>query len=432
MSAYAGDSEMTERQTSKRAAAAMALGLLLAGAGAAQNIARVNFMVSLPDGQPVEGVEITVTSRDRPGFEQRLKTSKRGEALFAVNDTDHDYQVAVKYADYELVEIEVRPRASETVVRRIVLSSSGEAPPASSELSAAAGLRPAEARFNEGVEAAMKEDYAAAKAKFLEAVELDPDLAPAHQALSGLLLDEKDYAAAARHAARAAELDPKNTRAYRVLYEAHTQLGDEAAAAEALAKLGEVGQSSVSADVIFNEGVAALREGDAATAKANFEKALELQSDLLPAVSALAVVYLHEESSQRAAEMAERFLATDAGDPQMLRVRWKAYRGLGDAAKEKAAFDAFAAGNPEALATELFNAGAELFDTGDAQGARESFETVLEIDPGHPRGHYQLALCLVQLGDAEGARKHFSRFIELAPDDPEAATAKEMLTYVQQ
>lgn len=428
---------MIERRTSSMTIGAVmaAFGLFLAGASAAQNIARVNFMVSLPDGEPVKGVQIVVTSKDKPGFEQKLKTSKRGEAILTVNDTDHNYQVAIQYEDYDLVEIEVRPSPSETVVRRIVLSTSKSAPPAGGEAGApagaAVGLRPAEARFNEGVEAAMAKEFDTAKTKFLEAVELDSDLAPAHQALAGLFLDDGDYESAARHAARATELDPKNTRAYRILYEAHAQLDNEDEAAAAFAVLGEIDEGSFSADVIYNEGVAALREGDAETAKADFEKALELQSDLMPAVSALAVVYLHEEDYERAAEMAEQFLAVTPDDPQMLRVRWRAYRGMGDA-RENEALDAFAAGDPEALAREIFNDGAELFDSGDAQGARESFESVLAIDPDHPRAHYQLALCLVQQGDTGGAREHFEKFIELAPDDPETATAKEMLKFLEQ
>lgn len=421
------------------AAVPMALGLLLAGAAVAQNIARVNFMVSLPDGQPVKGVDITVTIQDRPDFVQKLKTSKRGEAIFAVNDTDHDYHVSIKYEDYDVVELEIRPTPGDTVVRRIVLSSSDQAPapaaaaaPPAVESPAPVGLSRAEQRFNEGVKAAMDEDYATAKVKFLEAVELDPDLGPAHQALAGLFLADQDYEAAVLHAARAVELDPGNARAYRILHEAHTQLGHEEEAARALAKLDELGHSGETADMVYNDGVAALREGDAATAKAHFEKALELRSDLMPAVSALALVYLHEKSYAQAAELAERFLAAAADDPQMLRVRWQAYQGLGDAAKAQAAFDAFAAGSPEGLATELFNAGAKFFDAGDAKGARESFEGVLAIDPDHPRAHYQLAMCLVQQGDNAGAREHFERFIELAPDDPEVGTAKEMLSYLKQ
>ncbi len=375
----------------------MALGLFLAAAAAAQNIARVNFIVTLPDGQPVKGVEITVTSRDLPRFEEKLETSKRGEAILTVNDTDHTYQVDVKYEDYELVEIEVRPRPSETVVRRIVLSSKEASRPAaageSAGAAAAAGLRPAEARFNEGVEAAMAEDYATAEAKFRAALELDDDLAPAHQALAGLLFDDEDYEAAARHAARATEIDPRNTPAYRILYEAHTRLGNEEEAARAFAELDEIGQGSYTADVVYNEGVAALRVGDAETAKAHFERALELQSDLMPAVSALAMVYLQEGSYERASEMAERFLAVTEDDPRMLRLRWQAYRGLGDAEKEKEAFDAFAAGDPAAVATELFNAGAGLFDAGDAEGARQRFESVLAIDPDHARAHTISWLC---------------------------------------
>jgi tetratricopeptide (TPR) repeat protein len=433
---------MRQRQTPRTAAAATALGLILAGAAAAQNIARVNFVVTLPSGEPVQGVELVVTIADRPDFVEKLKTSKRGEAIFAANLTEANYKVSINYEGYALQEMEFWPSAGETVTRRIVLSPKEAPPPGEAGAPAAGGmsagvpdepgLRPAEKKFNEGVKAALDEDFTTAKSRFLEAVELDSRLAPAHQALAGLFLDDKDYEAAGRHASQAVEIDPKNTRAYRILYEVHTRLGNEEEAAKAFAKLDEIGQGSEAADVVYNDGVAALREGDAETAKAHFERALELRGDLMPAVSALAIVYLREKSYARAVEMSERFLAVTPDDAQVLRVRWQAYRGLGDEAKAKEAYDAFASGSPEALAAELFNAGAALFDSGDAAGAREKFETVLAVVPDHPRAHYQLGMCLVQQGDNAGARQHFERFIELAPDDPEVATAREMLSYLKQ
>lgn len=127
--------------------------------------------------------------------------------------------------------------------------------------------------------------------------------------------------------------------------------------------------------------------------------------------------------------MAEGFLTHEPTNQRVLRIRWDAYRALGDPVKEKEAFDALAAADPQVLVTDFFNTGAKLFEEGNSKEARANFENVLAIDPEHPRAHYQLALCLVS-SDPDGAREHFKKFLELAPEDPEAATAKEMLSYL--
>lgn len=407
----------------------VAAGLVVAGPVDAQTFGRVKFIVTGAENEPVQGVQITVTSPELGKFEKKLKTNKKGEAILSVVDATKIYHFAI---DHEGASIEgdLKPEIRQTIEQEISLGSGmvAAAPPPE------ARLTPAEAAFNAGVEAVKNEDIPTAKAKFLEAIALDDELAEPHHALASLYLEEADYESAARHGARLAELEPDNTRAWRILHEAHTELGNGKEAKEALQQLTQLGAGGDTAAVVYNEGVAALKVGDSEGAKANFLRALEIQEDLIPAMSALALVYFQEGSYAEAAEIAERFLAAGGdgqNDQKMLRLRWESYRALGDTAKEKEAFDALAASDPKVLVNELFNAGAKLFESGEVERAREHFEKVLALDPDYPRGHYQLALCLVST-DAAAARQHLERFLELAPDDPEAPAAKEMLIYLKE
>lgn len=405
-----------------------ASGFLFAANAGAQTFGRVKFVVTTPEGEPARGVKITITCEARGNFHQELETNKKGEAILSVVDATQRYQVHIEAEGYPPIDDEVRPKIRETITFEVALAATEPTPPAQ----ATAKLTPAQEAFNAGVNAVQADDIAAAKAKFLESIELDPDLAPPHLALATIYFEEQDYDAVLRHIGRLLELEPENTRAYRILYETHTALGNKKEAKEAADVLSHLSGGADSAAVAYNEGVTALRVGDDETAKADFQKALELQSDLAPAIAALALVYLQEGSFAAAAETAERYLAQEGQDPRMLRVRWEAYRGLGDAAKEKEAFDDLAAADPKVMAKDLFDTGAKLFEAGDIEGARDRFEEVLAVDPEHARAHFQLGLCLVNTGDKAGAREHFEKFLELAPEDTEAETARQMLTYLDE
>lgn len=409
-------------------AASVAAGLLLPWTAGAQTFGRVKFIVKSAAGEPVQGVEIAVTSPELGNFDKVIKTNKKGEAILSVVDATKIYHYAIEHEGASIAG-DLRPKIRETLDQEIFLGSGMAQPAPPTE----ARLTPAEEIFNEGVAAVQAGDIATAKTKFLESIERDGKLSAPHHALASLYLEEEDYEAAARHAEHLAEFEPNNTRAWRMLHECYTALGKTKEAKDAMQRLTDLGAGSDTAAVVYNEGVSSLKVGDAATAKMNFLRALELQPDLVPAMSALALVYYQEGSYAEAADIAERFLAAGGdgqNDAKMQRLRWESYRALGDTAKEKEAFDALAAADPKVLADEFFHAGAKLFESGDLEGARDSFEKVLAVDPDNARGHYQLALCLVS-SDAAAARGHLERFLELAPDDPEAPAAKEMLNYLQ-
>lgn len=395
----------------------------------AQAFGRVTVLVKNEDGKPVQGVKVTVTSKELGSFEEVKETNKKGRAIFSFTDATKIYDFRFEYEGFPPLDVPIKPEVKGSITREITLSK-GQPAAAADDGAITTVFTPSEKVFNEGVKALQDGDMDTALTKFLEAVEKNEKMALAHSALAGVYLEKADYASALASVTRYLELEPDNPRGIRMLYEAHNKLGNEKEAEEALKALKKLDQGGDTVAMIFNEGVAAVRVGDYKNAKARFEEALQLDPNLSQAVGALAVIYINEKNFAEAARMAEKHLELQPGDVKSLRIRWDAYRGLGDAAKAEEAFKDLAAADPKVLISDLYNKGNELFDGGDVTAAKEYFEKVLEIDPTYARAHYRLGVSHVSAGESADAKEHLQRFIDLAPDDPEAAVAKDMLQYL--
>lgn len=186
----------------------------------------------------------------------------------------------------------------------------------------------------------------------------------------------------------------------------------------------------------YNEGVTALKNNDLAAAVPKFEQAATLNPALADAQAVLAELYLELKRPADAAAAAERYLALKPNDPRGLRARYDALKLAGDAAKVKEALDALMAADPRdpETAVRFFNEGAERTRSGQYDEAAIYFERVVQIAPDDPKfakAHYVLGLSWAK-DDAkkEQAKAHLQKFLELAPDDADAATAKEMLAYL--
>lgn len=417
---------------SQRILTVFALIVLASGwAGVAAHAAaygRVTLIVKDDAGKPIKDVKVTVTCDDLENFLEEQVTNKKGKAIITFTDATRRYNFHIEHGAYPPQDLQLKPNVLDTITQEVTLSKSTA--PASAPKTTTV-FTPAEEVFNDGVRALQGGDMETAKSKFQRALQLDPEMALAHSAMAGVYAEEKDYDAALAAVDRLLQLDPENPRGYRIRYEVYTARGDKKQADAALKALSKLGGGEDAPTLFYNEGVQAVKVGDYETAKARFEEALGLQPDMATALSALAIIYVKEGSYQKAAEMAERHLAVKPGDPTSIRVRWDAYRMLGDTEKEKEAFDALKATDPAAVIKQFFDKGQELYNGGQTEQAAAEFERVLAVDPDHPRSHYFLGLIQVSSGDTDGAKAHFEKFLALAPEDPEAPTAKEMLSYLQ-
>ncbi len=400
-----------------------------ATAAHAQTFGRVVIFAKTPDGNPLEGVKVTATNAET-NFKFEAMTNKKGKATISVVDATKVYSFHFEYSGIRPFDAEIKPVVGSSVTREITidLSAGGsQVAPAEGE---EAKFTPSELAYNSGVEAMKSGDRALAKTKFAEALEKNPKLGAAYAALAQVNLADRDFAAALSAAQRYQELEPGTTRGYYLVYEAQRGLGNKEAADQALAAMSKLSSGDTAA-MFYNEGVEAMKLGDRVSAKSRFLEALNLDPNLTHAMRGVVIVLIEDKSYAEAVAMAERLLARDPKDKTAMRARWDGYKGLGDKAKEDEAFAVLAAADPKTLADELCRVGNELFNGGDINGALEKFTRCLEADANRPKAHYQLGLCYANREETAKAKEHLAQFIAMAPEDPDAAAAKEMMSYLK-
>lgn len=183
---------------------------------------------------------------------------------------------------------------------------------------------------------------------------------------------------------------------------------------------------------IFNQGAEASQMGDTITAKKKMEEALAMDPTLLPAHSALAVMYLTDKQYAEAAAEAEKVLAVEPKNERAVRVAVDAYKNLGNKEKQAQYTALLGAMDPKAGAIDTFNQGVVAYNAGDMTKARGFFEQSATANPDFPKVFYMLGMCYVSEGNNPKAKEAIEKFIAKADsDDPDLGTAKEMLAYLK-
>jgi tetratricopeptide (TPR) repeat protein len=409
---------------------AFALAALSPLEAAAQMMVRAS--ITIKDSatqQPIEGVKVTVVFKET-NFTDSRTTNKKGQITFTLKNGPVDYQITLEKDGYNPATSTLRPVLGQVVNQTYFIDALNREPVAPAP-DPTAKLTPAEETFNQGVLEQQEGRLAAAQAKFEEALQLDPKLLAADSALAGIHLENKDFAAAEASARKVVTADAKNPRGQRLLYEALRGQGRNDEAEEVLKLLVGLEKGGDTTAMLYNEGAEALRLGDTKTARERFEKVLELKPDLDQARSALMVIYIKSKEYAKAAETAEAVLLVKPNDVNAKRVRYDAYKGLGDAAKTKEAFDVLAAADPRVLVKGIYEEAQAAFNNNDTTTAMKLLDQLDAIDPNQPKALYLRGLCLVNLGRNGEARAALEKFLALAPNDPQAKSAREMLPFLK-
>lgn len=420
----------------RRGSLVIAIALLLGlstSAAYAQAFGRVVLTIVDDEGNGVADVQVTVTSPEITNYKEVKSTNKKGKVVFSMADATRSYDFLLEKEGFPPMERPIKPKIKTTTNIEVTLSKTvaGQQQADASADAAPAVYTAAERIFNSGVELLQEGDMAGARAKFVEAVEKDPDMGLAYSALAGVYLEEKNYAEALAAVDKFLESDPDNPRGIRFRFEALKGLGRDDEADDMLKKLKKLDGGNDTAKMIFNEGVAASKVGDYKNAKQNFIDALELDPTIIQAVGALAIIYFNEGDYANAAVMAERQLVSEPGSIKAMRIRFDSYRGMGDTAKAEEAMKALAKTDPTALIAEFYNRGLKSFESGDTDAAIDAFQQVLAFDPEHAETHYRLGISYVSKGENASAKTHLQKFLELAPNHPEASVAKDMLGFLK-
>lgn len=413
----------------RRALLGLAVALLLLPAVAALAVGQGRLQAEVVDaeGKPVPGVQVIVT-QDEIGYENTVETDKRGRFSLLVVDATRPYTFTFVKEGMPRVTEPFKIEAAGVTRHTFTLVAQTAAAPV--EGAVTEGRNKAINAFNEGVTALQGGDKATARAKFEEAMGIDPDMPQPYSVLGSLYLEAKEYDQAIAASQKLLELSPDDPAALVVLYDAYTAKGDAATAGEYLDRLSAAGGGTDAAIRVFNAGADAARAGNLDTAITLFGKAIEIDPELAPAHAASARLLLARERYQEAVTAAEKALELDPGMTDIQRTRYEAYRRLGQEDKAREVFEELASADPEGLADTLYERGRVAFQGGDTAAAVQALEQAVQAKPDHARAHYMLGLSYANSGDNAKAKQHLQRFVELAPNDPEVATAQEMIKYM--
>jgi tetratricopeptide (TPR) repeat protein len=186
-------------------------------------------------------------------------------------------------------------------------------------------------------------------------------------------------------------------------------------------------QPSVDPAVIaYNEGAALANEGKSAEAIAKFEAAIAAKPNFTPAMIALAKTNLKSKNHAKAIEWAKKALEIDDEDTDMWAVLYNAYTATGDKAAA-----AEAQKRLPANAGQLFNDAAKLINAGKDTEAEKLLKQAVAADDKLARAYYELGMIYVRSGKSAEAKTNLSKYLELEPSGSDAATAKEMIKYLQ-
>ncbi len=404
---------------------AVVLACLLPALAAAERKARLRGRIVDANGEPIQGVSVTVTSPDIPNFSVAKETDRRGMFIVDYSRVNVTYVYRFEKTGYQPLEVrqvwnlEGTQDAEWTLQPATVDFVAGAKPVSSSP--------PAVEAYNEGIRALKAKAYQAAEARFKEAVTYDPNLQQAWAALAVVQVELGVFEQAAAAAEKAIALGATDEAVLTARWQAYSNLKDEEKAAQALRDLEAIGRRTEEAKRIHNEAVALLRAGNREAAMAKFQQAVNLDATLEESQVGLATVALELGKYAEAADAAEAVLKGDPKNPKALRLRYNACLGLGDAARLADALVGLAAVEPKVARDGLLKLGFDAYDAGRMGEARDRFVKALEVDPNQPLAHYYLAIALINEGAVAEARAHLETFLKLAPDHPEAPAARDML-----
>ncbi len=389
------------------------------------------------EGNPITGVRVTVTCEGMTSYRKSLTTDKRGQIKlrFQQNHYQYMFNFLFEKPGYQSFSVPLKPSATQQMRDQWVMDDAPhtEVVESHGDLGSivTGSSNAAIEAFNAGLSAQHDGDMAAARSHYQEALAADPDLGPAQLSLAQVLLNQKQYEPAVVAADRSLEMEHSRAVALRVKYQALRALGKNQEAEAVSAELEQAEGAVASARRLYNEGGEAFQAGDKDTALAKFEQAAELDSSLTDAHHAIATLRLAKGDYELSAAAAEKALAMGSEDVRTLRVLYDAYDALGRTEQLTEIAPRLAAVDPDFGGPTPLEQAATLWNAGAAKKAVVIARLALSMDPSLAKAYYFIGLDHLSNGENPEARAALTKFVEMAPDDPEAATAKEMMTYIE-
>jgi tetratricopeptide (TPR) repeat protein len=180
------------------------------------------------------------------------------------------------------------------------------------------------------------------------------------------------------------------------------------------------------AGAAYNEGARLANEGKVTEGIAKIEQAVTARPDMVAGFQALARLYMKQKDYPKAIDRANKALAFDDEDADMVTILFDAYSATGNAAKA-AEFRAKMPANPSAL----FQDAAKLINAGKDSQAESLLKQALAADEKFAPAYYELGMLYVRAGKHADAKTNLSKYLELDPSGKDAGTTREMLKYLK-
>lgn len=373
------------------------------------------------DGQPLAGVEVT------------LSRETDGEPLVATDTTDESgryaFKVGQEYSGQFLLQFEAEGYEP---VESLVEPAWGRVRTVDVD------LLPWEQAIREHPDTAVKAGFDAfdqgkleeAVTYFEAALAADPDRAAAHRGLAEVHLRGGRPAEAADEVEVYLERHPGDTEGLRLAYEVYDALDDEEGLERTKDALVAAGAGAEIAPTVYNRGVEASEAGDHEEASARFREALELDPELAEASVALASIAYSQGRFDAAARRAGDALRAEPDDAEAARLRFLALEAAGAPGVDEA-LAGWIDRAPRVAVRSVLERAEEEIDTERLDRAEERLLRLLAVRPDQPEAHALLGVVYYEARETEPAEEHLQRFLELAPDHPDAQTARAMLEDLQ-
>ena len=268
-------------------------------------------------GNPIEAVNITVTTPSLKAYKLSVTTKKDGSYGFIVNDATMFYDlkfekeglVGVSLTKQKFSTVEITSMPPQTMLKPSEAPAGRAAPAGAPAGGAPSASEQATVAYNAAVDLFNSGDKPGAEAKLKEAVVKNPDLSQAWKVLAEIAYDNKDWARTLEYGQKALDLDPSATDLYGRMATAAEKGGDKTAAAQWRKKYDEANPDSP--EILYNKGVEAYNKGKMKEAEAELSKALEAKPDLAMGHFLLGMVSFNLNKKAAAREHLQKYLDLD-------------------------------------------------------------------------------------------------------------------------
>ena len=279
---------------------------LVAAAGVVQASpqARIGGTVSGPDGKPVAGAVITITTSEAPAYKKVIETDDQGKFKALILDATMNYVMHVEAAGCtphdEPFKVAVGTTDNDFP---ITMSTQAQAAAATQ---ARMLEQPGYKELVEGRKLLTGGDKAGARAKFEAAVVALPDLLPGWIALVQLAYDGGETAHALELADKCLSLDDEAAQCLAIAANAAKDLGKTAEADAYRARFQTLNPDDPT--TLFNQAVELLNKLDDAGARPLLEQCLEVDPDFPNCLFQYGMILLRTGDMAGAKKHLERYL----------------------------------------------------------------------------------------------------------------------------